>query len=86
MPTFDSRSGDSSHLERDGSTMMLLGGFLSLLATLVLVGLWFTSQTIDRWINLVAGLVLLAVGIAFVTNGRRRVQQARDGDTRTRAR
>ena len=61
---------------RDGLTGLVLGGFLAVLALLVLAGLPFAETGIDRLINLISGLALLLAGGGFVLAGRRHLRRA----------
>jgi hypothetical protein len=62
---------------RDATSFLLLGSFFSVLATLVLIG---TFWTLDRpramVVNLIAGGVLLGIGLFMLYLGRR-VQRSR---------
>ena len=71
--------------QRDGLTAIILGGFIALLSLLVLAGVGFASASIDRLINLAAGMVLLAVGLAFVWSGRRHLRRSRASQARRSA-
>lgn len=57
---------------RDASSLLLLGTFFTVLACLVLLG---TFWTLDRprpmVVNLIAGGLLLAIGLATLYGGRR---------------
>lgn len=52
---------------RDAITALILGTFLSVMSLPVLAAIFFESETIDRAISAVAGSVILAVGLGFVT-------------------
>ncbi|HVS13334.1 MAG TPA: hypothetical protein VMV46_05395 [Thermoanaerobaculia bacterium] len=57
---------------RDAQTATALGAFLALIALPVLAGTLYASLPVDRWVNGIAGLLLLAVGLGFLARGRRR--------------
>jgi hypothetical protein len=63
-------SGDGEQRQRDAQVARVLGGFLSVIALPVLAGTFGATLTIDRWINAVAGLVLLSVGVGFLARAR----------------
>jgi threonine/homoserine/homoserine lactone efflux protein len=56
---------------RDAQVATALGAFLAVIALPVLAGTWYATLPVDRWINGVAGLLLLGVGIGFLLRGRR---------------
>ncbi|MBX7071536.1 MAG: hypothetical protein K1X71_00200 [Pirellulales bacterium] len=52
--------------QRDAMTFVLLGGFFTVMALLVLIGtLWTLARPHAMVVNLVAGLILLAMGGAM---------------------
>lgn len=61
-----------AHSRRDAASMQLLGFFFSVLATLVLIG---TFWTLDRpramTVNIAAGVALLCIGLGMIWGGRR---------------
>ena len=62
----------SEQEQRDGDSLVLLGGFLSVLALPVLIGTFFVREG-ERHamiVNVVAGLILLAIGVGLVLRGR----------------
>lgn len=65
--------------------MRLLGMFFSVLATLVLIG---TFWTLDRpramTVNIAAGMVLLGVGVGMIWGGRRLGDSLPAEDTQTK--
>lgn len=56
---------------RDGETLILLGVFLDALSIPVMIGAFFAERSPQNWVCLVSGVVLLAIGIAFVLHGKR---------------
>ncbi len=65
---------------RDASTAFILGGFFLLFSLPVLAGTFYSELSIDRIINVCAGLIIMAVGMGFVLRGnvlRRRVRGRR---------
>lgn len=58
------------HTKRDSESLLVLGGFLSALSLPVLAGTAFADTTRAMVINAIAGLVLLAIGAAFMWRGR----------------
>lgn len=57
------------HTKRDSESFLILGGFLSILATLVLIATLFESQGHSRIVNLAAGLTLMAIGLGMAARG-----------------
>lgn len=68
--------GDEPLDRRDGAVAAVLGLFFVVLGLPVLAGTFFAGATIDRVINVVAGLLILAVGAAFLLWARRLVRRA----------
>lgn len=67
-----SESDAGQYRQRDAASMLILGGFFSLLATLVLIGsFWATGRTHALIVNLAAGGLMLAVGLTMMWIGRR---------------
>ena len=58
------------HTRRDAETQILLGGFIFVLGIPVLIGTWWAETTVARIVNVVAALVLLAIGAGFLLYGR----------------
>lgn len=55
---------------RDALSLLLVGGFFALLAVLVLIGTWWTlEKPRAAAVNVVSGLVLLAIGLGMVGAG-----------------
>lgn len=71
-PDYTPKSVLQEQRERDAISLLMLGGFFSVLAVLVLIG---TYWTVGRWhamvVNLGAGATLLVVGIVMLWIGRR---------------
>lgn len=79
----DNRLPDSNeeNRARDATSFLLLGSFFSVLAILVLVGtLWTLDRPRAMLVNLIAGGVLLGIGLIMLYFGRR-VQRARPRGT-----
>lgn len=58
--------------QRDAASMLILGGFFSLLATLVLIGsFWATGGSPALKVNLAAGALMLVIGLTMMWIGRR---------------
>jgi len=62
---------ETDQRSRDAQIARALGGFLCVIALPVLAGTFFATLPVDRWINLIAGLALLAVGAGFLARSRR---------------
>ncbi|HVS65498.1 MAG TPA: hypothetical protein VMT85_18570 [Thermoanaerobaculia bacterium] len=62
---------ETDQRRRDAQVARVLGGFLCVIALPVLAGIFFATLAVDRWINAVAGLVLLGIGAGFVARSRR---------------
>lgn len=61
---------DDSRL-RDAWSLLMVGGFFALLALLVLVGTWWTlERPRAAAVNVVAGLLLMAIGLGMIAAGR----------------
>jgi hypothetical protein len=56
---------------RDAMVARALGAFLCLMALPVVAGTFFATLPVDRWINAVAGLILLGIGGGFLARGSR---------------
>ena len=61
--------GPHHHSRRDAETFLVLGAFMTLLALVVLAGIFFEPEAHAMIVNAVAGLVLLAVGVGFCVRG-----------------
>ena len=57
------------HTKRDAETLMVLGGFMTILAIPVLIGTVWAATTIAQVVNLAAGLILLAIGVGVFLRG-----------------
>lgn len=62
-PTYEHT--EAEHMQRDSESFRLLGGFLLVLASIVVLATFFQEPGHARIINLVAGLVLVAIGGAM---------------------
>lgn len=54
---------------RDAITAVILGVFFAIVSLPVLGGVFYAVESIDRAINVVAGLILLFVGVGFIARG-----------------
>ncbi len=54
---------------RDAETLMMLGGFMAVLALPVLAGTFWAGSGFAMGVNAVSGLVLLAIGAAMLLQG-----------------
>ncbi len=63
------------HTKRDVETQMLLGAFMAILAVPVLIGTIWADTTAARVVNVLAGLVLMAIGLAFFLYGYRAMKR-----------
>ena len=59
------------HKQRDSETLRMLGGFLSILACIVLIAAVFQDPGHARVVNATAGIVLFALGAAMFVYGRK---------------
>ena len=57
------------HTRRDSETQIVLGAFVSVIALPVLVGTFWAETPHARIVNIVAGLVLLGIGLGMVAWG-----------------
>lgn len=58
--------------QRDALSLLMVGGFFALLALLVLVGTWWTlERPRAAAVNVVAGMLLLGIGLGMMAAGRR---------------
>ena len=55
--------------QRDAETQMALGIFITILSLPVIVGTLWANNMHSRVVNIVAGTVLLGVGVALLTYG-----------------
>jgi len=58
------------HTRRDAETFVVLGIFLVVLAVCVLAGTFFAEVLRNMIINVIAGLILLAIGSGMIWRGR----------------
>ena len=58
------------HPHRDAETLMMLGGFMVILAVPVLFGTIFAESSRAMVVNVAAGGLLLAIGVGFFLRGR----------------
>jgi hypothetical protein len=63
-------SHEAAQRKRDGETMMMLGAFVGILAVPVLIGSAFAGRDHAMIVNIVAGVVLLAIGVGMFLRGR----------------
>jgi uncharacterized membrane protein HdeD (DUF308 family) len=59
------------HRKRDSESFRILGGFLALLASIVILATFFQEPGHARVINLVAGLALISIGAGMFAWGLR---------------
>jgi len=57
------------HTRRDAETFWVLGLFLVILSVAVLIGTFYAERFHAMVVNVIAGLILLATGIAMVWRG-----------------
>lgn len=55
---------------RDASSAVIIGAFFVLMSLPVIAGVFYATETIDRTINFVAGLIIFLVGVGFILRGR----------------
>jgi hypothetical protein len=58
------------HTKRDAETLFVLGLFVTVLAVPVLIGTIWAQTGIQTVVNLVAGIILLGIGVGMVLRGR----------------
>lgn len=63
-------TAEAMQRRRDGDTMMMLGGFVAILAVPVLIGSAFAGREHAMYVNIAAGVVLLAIGVGMLLRGR----------------
>lgn len=61
---------NNDHAIKDKEIFYLLGVFIVVLAVPVLIGTFFAGRGHAMVVNAAAGLVLLAIGVAFILRGR----------------
>ncbi len=69
---------DPQHLKRDSETQMMLGLFITILSIPVIIGTFWAETFRQTVVNLVAGLVLTAIGVGIMVWGvknRKRAKQ-----------
>ena len=54
------------HNRRDAETLGMLGLFITVLSVAVLIGTFFAERQHAMVVNVIAGLVLLAIGAGFI--------------------
>lgn len=59
------------HAKRDAETQTVIGLFVIVMSIMVLIGTFFAVRPHAMVVNVVAGLVLLAIGIGMVVLGRK---------------
>lgn len=60
---------DTGHAQRDAESLMMLGGFMTVLAIPVLIGTAFADSARAMIVNVGAGTILLLIGLAFLLRG-----------------
>ncbi len=68
---------ENQHSRRDGESLIMLGGFITLLAIPVLIGTAFAERQHAMIVNVASGLVLGAIGVAFIVQGVRTLRRKR---------
>jgi putative Mn2+ efflux pump MntP len=58
------------HTRRDAATLKVLGTFITALAIPVLIGTIWATNFHAVVVNMLAGLILLGIGVAFIVRGR----------------
>ncbi len=58
------------HNERDAETLMMLGGFLCILAACVLVGTIWADTTMAAAVNAASGLIIMGIGGGMLMRSR----------------
>ena len=62
----------TDYRQRDAASFLMLGAFFAVMGSLVLVGtLWTLERMHAMVVNLVAGVILLAIGLAMLALGAR---------------
>ncbi|MBN1344708.1 MAG: hypothetical protein JXQ73_18595 [Phycisphaerae bacterium] len=75
-PTFANHD-PASHRRRDAEAMTIIGGFLAILAALVLIGVVWNDEGLSLRVGIGAGALLMAVGLGGVFLGMR-LRRVRD--------
>lgn len=57
------------HTRRDAETLLMIGAFLAILAVPVVIGTWWANTTAAAVVNVVFGLLLLALGVGAFARG-----------------
>ena len=60
---------------RDAETLLMLGGFMAILALPVLVGTFFAGSAFAMGVNALSGLVLLGIGLGVMLRGYGRLKK-----------
>lgn len=58
-----------SHRKRDAESLTIIGAFFALMAFLVLIGVVWHDRGVGLAVGIVAGLILMAVGVGAVLLG-----------------
>ena len=66
----DTSAAQANFRGRDAESFMILGGFLCFLAALVLLATFFEAAGHARYVNMGAGLALMAIGATMGAWGR----------------
>lgn len=57
------------HTKRDAETLLMLGGFVTVLSITVLIGTAWGVERHAMIVNALAGLILLALGVGWMIRG-----------------
>ena len=68
---------DPHHLKRDAETQTMLGLFITVLSFPVIIGTFWAENFRQTVVNLMAGFVLMAIGIGVFAWGRRTAKRAK---------
>ena len=69
---------DPKHLRRDAESQTMLGIFVTVLSVPVMIGTFWAESLRQIVVNLAAGVILMAIGIAVVAWGRVTARRARE--------
>jgi len=70
----------SQHTRRDAETQMVLGIFITYISIPVLIGTFFAVRPHAMIVNVIAGVVLLGIGVGMAVWGRKRLKGLKEGE------
>jgi putative Mn2+ efflux pump MntP len=74
----DKEIKDDQHNRRDAETQTVLGIFITFISTPVILGTFWAQRSHAMIVNLVAGFILLGIGLSMIYVGRKNAKKLSD--------